>query len=608
MCGIAGFINDKNPKEKIIKKMTDRIIHRGPDAEGFYVDEDIALGHRRLSIIDLKGGDQPIYNEDKSIVVVFNGEIYNYPELRSELEKEKHKFKTNCDTEVLVHGYEEWGEDLPKRLRGMFAFALYDINNKTLFLARDNFGIKPLYYYQNNNTFMFASEIKSFLDHPDFNKELNEKIIPSYLSFSFTPTKETLLKGVYRVDPGTYMVVKNNNIKTKRYYSLKFDIKKKAYDEVVDDIDKLMHDSVDKHMLSDVEVGSFLSSGIDSSYLVALARPDKTYTVGYSDKKYNEIEYAKNLTKKLNINNTSKIINKDEYLNIIPKIMYHLDEPTADPAAVALYFVAELASKDVKVVLSGEGADEFFGGYNFYRSDVDVSWYNKLPKHLRRFIAKICLHLPEGKGLNFLVRRGLTLEENYIGVNKVYSDKEAKKITNIKDYIKNQDITKEVYDEFKKEDDITKMQAIDINFWLIKDILQKADRMTMAHSLEGRVPFIDKEVFKYASSLPIEYKVTKENTKVALREAAKRVIPTDAYKKKKLGFPVPLRAWMKEEEFSNEIKRVFDLDIAKKLFNTKYLLKLLDKHIKGKKDNYKKVWTVYCFLRWYEVYFIKENI
>ncbi|MBO4601004.1 MAG: asparagine synthase (glutamine-hydrolyzing) [Bacilli bacterium] len=608
MCGIAGFINGKDNKKDVIKKMTDRIIHRGPDAEGFYIDDNIALGHRRLSIIDLSSGDQPIYNEDKTIVTVFNGEIYNYLELKSELTKCGHKFKTNCDTEVLVHGYEEWKEELPKKLRGMFAFAIYDIKEKVLFLVRDNFGIKPLYFYNNNGTFMFASEIKSFLEHEDFVKELNKEIIPSYMSFSFTPTKETLFKGVYRVDSGTYMVIKNGKIKTDRYFNISFNIKKDTYEKTVDDIDKLMHESVEKHMISDVEVGSFLSSGIDSSYLVALAKPDKTYTVGYSDKKYNEIEYAKDLTSKLSINNTSKIINKEEYLDIIQKIMYHLDEPTADPAAVALYFVAELASKDVKVVLSGEGADEFFGGYNFYRSDVDVSWYNKVPRFIRRGIAKLCLHLPEIKGLNFLVRRGLTLEENYIGVNKVYSEREAKKIYKYHDYIKNQDITKEVYDEFKNSDDITKMQAIDINFWLIKDILQKADRMTMAHSLEGRVPFIDKEVFKYASSLPIEYKVTKENTKVALRDAAKRVIPTEAYKKKKLGFPVPLRSWMKDDDFYNEIKRVFNLDIAKELFNVKHLVKLLDNHRKGKKDNYKKVWTIYCFLRWYEVYFIKENI
>ena len=603
MCGIAGFINDKKDKKKIIKDMTDRIIHRGPDAEGFYIDDNIALGHRRLSIIDLKGGDQPIYNEDKSIVIIFNGEIYNYLELKDELIKKGHKFKTKCDTEVLVHGYEEWKEDMPKKLRGMFAFAIYDIKNKELFLGRDNFGIKPLYYYENNNTFMFASEIKSLLVHPDFKKELNKDLISPYLSFSFTPTKETLFKGVYRVDPGTTLLIKDGKVKTKRYYHLSFDIKDDKYENVVDNIDKLMKDSVNKHMISDVEVGSFLSSGVDSSYLVCLAKPDKTYTVGYSNKKYNEIEYAKNLTKELNINNTSKVITKEEYLNIIPKIMYYLDEPTSDPAAVALYFVANLAAKDVKVVLSGEGADEFFGGYNTYHNEFDLSWYSKVPYFIRHAIAKVCSHLPEVWGINFLVRRGMKLEDNYIGVSKVFSERETKKFVNVKSKYQNKDITREVYDEFKDKDNVTKMQAIDINFWLIKDILQKADRMTMANSLEGRVPFIDKEVFSYASSLPFPYKVTKENTKVALRDAAKKVVPTEAYKKKKLGFPVPLRAWMKEDDFYKEIKRAFNTSISKELFNNKHINKLLDDHYNDKKDNYKKVWTIYCFLKWYEVYF-----
>ena len=603
MCGIAGYVNNKQDKKKIIKDMTDKIIHRGPDAEGFYIDDNIALGHRRLSIIDLKGGDQPIYNEDKSVVIIFNGEIYNYIELKTELEKKGHKFKTKCDTEVLVHGYEEWKEDMPKKLRGMFAFAIYDIKNKVLFLGRDNFGIKPLYYYFNNDTFMFASEIKSFLVHPDFKKELNKDLISPYLSFSFTPTKETLFKGVYRLDPGTTITYKDGKIETKRYYNLEFNQKDMSYDKAVDDIDKLMKDSVDKHMISDVEVGSFLSSGVDSSYLVALSKPDKTYTVGYSNKKYNEIEYAKNLANELKIKNTSKIITKEEYLKIIPKILYHLDEPTSDPAAVALYFVANLAAKDVKVVLSGEGADEFFGGYNTYHNEFDLSWYSKVPYFIRHSIAVICSHLPEVRGINFLVRRGMKLEDNYIGVSKVFSERETKKFVKVTSKYKNKDITKEVYDEFQDKDNVTKMQAIDINFWLIKDILQKADRMTMANSLEGRVPFIDKEVFAFASSLPFKYKVTKENTKVALRDAAKRAIPTDAYKKKKLGFPVPLRAWMREEDFYSEIKRAFNTDISKELFNNKHINKLLDQHYRSKKDNYKKVWTIYCFLKWYEVYF-----
>lgn len=603
MCGIVGFVsNDKN-KKKIIKKMSDKIIHRGPDSEGFYIDEDIALAHRRLSIIDLSAGTQPMYNEDRSMVIVFNGEIYNYVELRKELKKKKHKFATQCDTEVLIHGYEEWGSDLPKKLRGMFAFAIYDISKKEVFLARDNFGIKPLYYATFNDTFMFASEIKSLLEHPDFTKELNEELIGPYLSFSFTPTEETFFKGVYRLEPGHSLFYKNGKLTNKRFYKLNFKEKNIKYDKAVDKISETMKDSVNHHMLADVEVGSFLSSGIDSSYLVTLAKPDKTYTVGYDINKYSEIDLAKDLTDRLKITNKSKIISKKEYMKIIPKIMYHMDEPASDPAVVALYFVANLASKDLKVILSGEGADEFFGGYNTYREEVDYSFYNKIPFGIRRIISKVCSLLPEVRGINFLVRRGLTLEENYIGVNKVFSEKESNKVLKKKRTIKNSDITKPVFDEFKDESNIIKMQAIDINFWLIKDILQKADRMTMANSLEGRVPFVDKEVFEVASSLPFDYKVTKENTKVALRDAAKKVIPNESYKKKKLGFPVPIREWMREDDVYEDIKKTFCSTAGEKFFNTKYLIKLLDEHKNNKKDNYRKVWTVYCFLKWHEVYF-----
>ncbi len=606
MCGIVGFINKKENKEKIIKKMADRIEHRGPDAEGFYIDENIALGHRRLAIIDINSGIQPMFNEDKKIVVIFNGEIYNYIELKAELKKKKHKFTTSSDTEVLVHGYEEWGTDLPKKLRGMFAFAIWDKENETLFCARDHFGIKPLYYYKTDEEFLFASEIKSFLDYPDFKKELNKSILAAYLSFSFTPTSETFFKNVYRLDPGTSITIQENQLKIDKYFKLEFNENKKEFNKSVEEIASIMKDSVNHHLLSDVEVGSFLSSGIDSSYLVALAKPDKTYTVGYDNPKYNEIEYAKNLTDLLGISNTSKKITKEEYLNILPKIMYHMDEPSSDPAAVALYFVSQLASQEVKVVLSGEGADEFFGGYNIYRKDVDMRFYNKIPFCIRHLIAKIASCLPEVKGINFLIRRGMPLEENYIGVNKVFGKNEIKKILKIKNQKSNQEITKPVYEEQKNKSDIVKMQAIDINFWLIKDILQKADRMTMANSLEGRVPFIDTEVFKVASSLPIEYKVTKENTKVALREAAKKVISNESYKKKKLGFPVPLRDWLKEEDFYNEVKNTFESVFAGDFFNQKRMLKLLNDHKNNKRDNYKKIWTLYCFLKWYEVFFLEN--
>lgn len=604
MCGFVGFISKEKKKKEVIKKMAKRIEHRGPDGEGFYTDKLIALGHRRLSIIDVKGGAQPMYNEDKTKVIVFNGEIYNYKELKKELKH--HTFKNNSDTEVLIHGYEEWGTNLLTKLRGMFSFVIWDKEKEILFGARDPFGIKPFYYYQKEDNILFASEIKCFFEHPLFEKKLNEKILSSYLSFSFTPTTETFFEGVNRLDAGHYFLYQNGQLSIEKYFELNFKEEKKSYEESVEMIHNIMEDSVNHHQISDVEVGSFLSSGIDSSYLVSLAKPNKTYTVGYDLPKYNEIDYAKDLAKRLKIKNKSKKITKEEYLKVIPKIMYYMDEPSSDPATVALYFVSKLASKDVKVVLSGEGADEFFGGYNYYRQFVDCGFYNKIPFFIRHFISNLCKLLPEKRGVNFFIRRGEKLENSYIGVNRVFGKKEKKKVLNIPITLTEEEITKPIYDNLKKESDIVKMQAIDIHFWLMKDILQKADRMTMANSLEGRVPFIDSEVYKIASGLPFKYKVSKENTKLALREAAKKIIPNESYKKKKLGFPVPIRDWMREKDFYEEIKKTFESDSAKKYFKQKYILKLLEEHKNKKRDNYRKVWNIYCFLKWYEVFFITE--
>ena len=606
MCGIVGYISKEKNKEENLSKMLNRIIHRGPDAEGKYIDEDIALGHRRLSIIDIESGNQPMFNEDKSLVIIFNGEIYNYKELKQKLEK-KYNFKTTSDTEVLLYGYQEYKEKLLNKLRGMFAFVIWDIKNKELFGARDHFGIKPFYYYKKDDKFMFASEIKAFLDHEDFEKKLNKDIIPEYLRFNFSPSDETFFKRVYKLKPGHYFKYKEGKLKIKRYFKISFEERNTNFKDLIKTISNTMKDSINHHMISDVEVGSFLSSGIDSSYIVSLAKPNKTYTVGYDITKYDEISYAEDLTNKLGINNTSKKISKEEYFDIIPKIMYHLDEPLADPAAVSLYFVAELARKDVKVVLSGEGADELFGGYNYYRIEIDTQKYRKIPFWIRKVISKIASLLPSKKGINFLVRNGQTLEEGYIGVTKIFTEKETKKIINYKNKSRtNKQITHNIFKENEKSSNISKMQAIDISFWLEKDILQKADKMTMANSIEGRVPFTDIEVYKLARTIEDKYKVNKKNTKVALREAAKKDIPNESYKKKKLGFPVPLREWIKEEKIYKEIKEKFNNDISKQLFNNKYLNKILDNHKNNKQDNYKKIWTIYCFLIWYDEFFIKN--
>ena len=600
MCGITGIISKEKDKEKKIREMNAKIVHRGPDAEGVFVDEKVALGHRRLAIIDLASGDQPIYNEDKSVLVVFNGEIYNYKELKEELKE--HTFVTNSDTEVLVHGYEEWGEELPKKLRGMFAFAIYDLKRKKIFIARDHFGQKPFYYYKGDEVILFGSEIKSFLVHPKFEKKLNKDILGAYLTFSFTPTEETFFKGVYRLPAGYSMTIDVEEIsfELKRYFKIEFSQTDKAYEEVIDEIDRVMKDSVTHHLISDVEVGSFLSSGIDSSYLVSIAKPDKTYTVGYNIDRYNEIEYASDLAGRLEIKNISDKISKEEYLEALPKVFYHMDEPTTDACAVAVYFLAKLASKDLKVVLSGEGADEFFGGYNSY----DDNFYTKLPLGIRKSVASVCKVLPKNIYTRYLIRRGMSLEESYVSINRNFYDDELDEVLNFNDYVKNKDIVKDFYEDYKNDTKLNKMLAIDIKYWLTNNVLSIVDKMTMAFSLESRVPFTDIEVFRVASSIPMDYKIRDNTTKASLREAAKRYIPNESYKKKKLGFPVPIRDWLRDDDFYEEVKGTFELEIVKELFNYDYLMKLLDDHKNYKRDNYRKIWAVYSFLKWYQVYFL----
>ena len=606
MCGIAGFTNKISNADEVIEKMMEAIKHRGPDSGGKHVDSGIALGFRRLSIIDLSTGSQPLYNEDRSLVLTFNGEIYNYRELRDELIAAGHCFSTNTDSEVLLHGYEEWGKDMLPKLRGMFAFVIWNSNNQELFGARDFFGIKPLYYTKMGESFIFGSEIKSFLLHPDFKKELNETALENYLTFQYSPCEETFFKGVYKLLPAHWFSYRDGEFKTERYWSINFEADEKPdLDEWVERISETFKNSVEAHKIADVEVGSFLSSGVDSSYVAAVANVDKTFTVGFGeDEKYNEIGYAKEFSKYIGKENISKVITPEEYWDTFPKIQYHMDEPLADPAAVALYFVCKLASERVKVVLSGEGADEIFGGYNIYKEPDDVAVYNLIPRPIRRCIGKCASMLPAHRGLNFLIRRGKDLEERFIGNAYIFSEKERKQLLKIKtDAPDAKEITKPFYDKVADKDAVTKMQYLDLNLWMTGDILLKADKMSMANSLELRVPFLDRYVMALAERIPKRYRVTKENTKFAMRKAALAACPPLTANKKKLGFPVPIRVWLKEDEYYNKVRAEFESERAKMFFNTDKLVELLDQHRAGKYDNSRKIWTVYTFLVWYGVYF-----
>ena len=613
MCGFVGYIGggETQTMAPVLHAMADRIRHRGPDDADYYMDGDIALGFRRLSIIDLEGGRQPILNEDGSKVLMFNGEIYNYQSIREELLKAGHVFTTKTDSEVLLHGFEEYGTDLLNKLRGMFAFIIWDKNTKTLFGARDFFGIKPFYYAEMQGTLLFGSEIKSFVEHPHFKKELNERALESYLSFQYSPGNETFFKGVYKLPPAHYFFYKDGKMKTARYWSPEFNAEEdKSLDYWVDAIEKTFDDSIEAHKIADVEVGSFLSSGVDSSYVACSADVDKTFTVGFDNgSKYNEISYAKELSEMIPVKNYSKTITPEEFWGNFPKIQYHMDEPLADPAAVALYFVCNTASQYLKVVMSGEGADEIFGGYNIYKEPLAVPAYDRIPFPIRRAIGKIASHLPKKSGINFLIRRGKRLEERFIGNAYMFSEAERKKILKIKtDAPSPAAVVKPFYDRVKDKDPVTKMQFVDLNAWMVGDILLKADKMSMANSLELRVPFLDKEVMALAQRIPLKYRVNSENTKYAMRKAALRRMPEKWADKKKLGFPVPTRVWLKEDKYYNIVREKFTGEVAEKFFHTEQLVKLLDDHKNGKADNSRRVWTVYTFLVWYDQYFNDENL
>lgn len=614
MCGFVGFADAKQDIDKVktINDMMDTIIHRGPDSGDFFTDDRVTLGFRRLSIIDLSNeGSQPMFNEDKSIVMVFNGEIYNYQEIREDLMKKGHLFKSDSDSEVIIHGYEEYGVDLLQKVRGMFAFAIWDMNTETMMLARDFFGIKPLYYTQNttDNSLIFGSEIKSFLKQPAFKKELNKDALKPYLTFQYSVMDETFFKGVYKLKPGHYMIYKDGQMDINRYWDIDYDEKENSLDYYKRKINETMRESVAYHKISDVKVGSFLSGGVDSSYITALLMPNKTFSVGFQDYEgiFNETNLAGELSDILKIENYKELVNADQCFEILPTIQYHMDEPQSNLSSVPLYFLAELASKHVTVVLSGEGADEIFGGYVWYQKSANLEKYEKIPYGIRNSIATLSKALPQNKVTNFLVKGGQPIEEKFIGQAKVFEESDALNV--LKDEYKNgpsvADITKQVYNRVQGKDDITKMQYLDLNLWLPGDILLKADKMSMAHSIELRVPFLDKEVMAMASEIPGNLRVNDIDTKYALRQASKEVLPEAWANREKVGFPVPIRHWLKEEKYYNLVKEMFTSDIAKEFFNTDELVRYLDEHYTGKHIYHRYIWTVYVFLIWYKKFFVE---
>ncbi|QTJ32926.1 asparagine synthase (glutamine-hydrolyzing) [Dolosigranulum pigrum] len=615
MCGFIGFFDTREKKEVIVERMMDRVVHRGPDMGGKYIDAHCGLGFRRLSILDLsEAGAQPLYSEDGNKILVFNGEIYNYTEIREDLMAKGYKFKSNTDSEVLIHGYDEYGEALVNKLRGMFAFCIWDKVEQKVFAARDNFGIKPFYFYEyeynGQKALMIASEIKAFLDHPSFEKEVNKKALKPYLTFQYSAQPdETFFKGVKRLKPGHYFTYQNGEMNIQKYWEVDFNDQHKTLEENIADIRAVIDDSVKMHKQSDVPVGSFLSGGVDSSYITERLMPDKTFSIGFAEDTFDETTHAEDLSNILNIENIKRTIDADDCLGMLPTIQYHMDEPQSNPSTMPLYFLSKLVKdNDVTVVLSGEGADEIFGGYEWYGLDEGQKKLKKLPNFILKPAASLAKHLPNFRGKTTLLRAGRPVEETFIGQALVFEEDEAKDILN-SDYQQSRsvkDITDKVYSLVQGKDDVTKKQFLDIKLFMAGDILQKADKMSMAHSLELRVPFLDKEVMKVGEQIGSEQKITNGTTKYVLRKAAEKSLPEEWFKRKKKGFPVPIKLWFQEEKYYQFVKEYFQADYVDQFFDREKINQLLDDHYQGVVNNARKIYTVLVFLVWYKRYFIDE--
>lgn len=612
MCGFVGFTGEVENKEQVLTSMMDRIVHRGPDMGGQFINDQVAMGFRRLSILDLsEAGKQPMSNADGTVVVTFNGEIYNFRELREELEAKGYEFHCGADTESLLHGYEEWGEGVVDHLRGMYAFVIWDAKKNQLFGARDIFGIKPFYYFRaQDGSLLYGSEIKGLLDHPKFEKAVNKEALRPYLTLQFPATDETFFAGVYKLPAAHCFTfdLATGEMNVRRYWQCDFTEQEKSFEEYVQECDEVVHESVAAHRIADVKVGSFLSGGVDSSYIAACLMPDNTFSVGFDYNKFNETNYAAELSEKLGIKNFRKLITADECFDILPTIQYHMDEPQSNLSSVPLYFLAQMAAEEVTVVLSGEGADELFAGYAWYEDSPAMAKFKKLPFGLRRALGKMAIKMPYFKGYNFLVKCAEMPEYYFVGQALIFPDREIDEV--LKPAYRGGraaiDLARDVYAEVPQYDDLSKKQYLDMNMWLPGDILLKADKMCMAHSLELRVPFLDKKVMEFAQRIPTRYRVNAEGNKQVLRHAANRILPDEWATRPKVGFPVPFVYWFKEEKYYNYVKEYFTAEWAKEFFDTDKLMQLLNDHYEGRALNQRKIYTTLTFLIWYKRFFIDE--
>lgn len=603
MCGhVSIYYKNRNADSELINTLTEKISHRGPDDSNYFIKDNIAFGFKRLSIIDLNNGKQPFHIDKKTII--FNGEIYNHQELKEDLKNKGYKFNTSSDTEVLLTSYIEYKEDCLNKLRGMFSFIIYDEESKKIFGARDLFGIKPLYYIQNDDYISFSSEYKALIPLLD-NINLNIISLQNYLSFQYVPYYKTMISEIEEVPNGSYFTIENKKLKFTKYAEIKFNNEKKLKK---DDIVKALTDSVEHHMIANVEVGTFLSGGIDSTIVTTLAskiNPNiKSFSVAFDVDGYSELDIAKKTADALGIENIAINITEKDYINALPKVVYSLDDPLADPSCVGIYFLSQKAKNYVKVVLSGEGSDELFGGYNIYKEYYSIKPFSHLPNIITNPINKFAKSLPDIKGKNYLLRATTPLKYRYIGNAKIFDNMEVKKL--LLNYSENntyEKTLKNLYDNCEKNnyDYVTTMQNIDINTWLEGDILLISDKLPMANSIELRVPFLDKEVLNISKELKLKQKVTQNNTKVFLRNAFKDIIPPHVVNKEKLGFPTPIRVWLKSDLGEYVRNTIYEANVSH-LINKDFAFKLLQEHIQGKKDNSRKIWTVFIFCLWYEIF------
>lgn len=616
MCGFVGFIDENDQTydhRAAIVAMADAIAHRGPDSEGYFEDGRAALGFRRLAIIDLAGANQPLYNENRSLVLVFNGEIYNYRELRRQLIAAGHAFSTQGDAEVVLHGFEQWGEAVLDRLRGMFAFALYDTATGELFCARDAFGIKPLYYAAEGDRILFGSEIKGLLAHPHARRSLNERRLAHWLCMEYLPDEETLFEDVRKLPAGHWLRWRNGRAERGRWFVPRFAPDAgRSLKESAEAIEAALRESVAAHAIADVDVGCFLSAGVDSSLVAreaARIMEARTFTIGWGEGRFSELEAAATFARATGLPNEGRILDAEQFFASVPAVQYAMDEPLPNPSAVPLYHLCAMAAESVKVVLSGEGADELFGGYPYYQECLAFAPYMMVPAPARRALAAAARHLPEGThGRRFLMRGAHPLPERYIRLEYNFPWAEALDLlapelgARCAAAPTPWELAAPLFAEIEA-DEITAMQTADILTWMQQDILLKADKMSMASSLELRVPFLDREVFALASTLPASQRVGRRETKIALRAAAARTLPQATAAMPKQGFVTPLAQWLQEEPWHSQVREVLNSERARRFFRTDRLNALLDEHQRGPRSHMKKIWSAYCFLIWHEQYF-----